>query len=249
MQLSQAKKKWIRSLALKKYRDEQKLFMAEGEKVLADLLRGGAVPQCVVLQEGRSPAVSLPPQTEVYTCSARDMEALSTLSTPPGILAVFPQWAFDADLLSNPNPRWLVADGIKDPGNLGTLIRTAHWFGVQALVALNGCAELYNPKTIQSTMGSLGKVPVFYLDADSFFTAHAGRVSFYGADLEGEPLPTFGRETSFALVIGSESHGLSAVSAANLSRKIFIPAFDAQNRPESLNAAVSAGIILSRLAG
>ena len=248
MQLSQAKKKWIRSLALKKHRDEQKRFVAEGEKVLADLLRGGAVPQCIVVQEGRGHSLQLPPHTEVYTCTARDMEALSGLSTAPGILGVFAQWPFDTALLDAPHPRWLVADGIKDPGNLGTLIRTAHWFGVQALVALNGCAELYNPKTVQSTMGSLGKVPVFYLPADAFYAAHAGRVTFYGADLEGEPLAAFGKETSFALVIGSESHGLSAVSAANLSRKIFIPASDNQNRPESLNAAVSAGIILSRLA-
>lgn len=249
MQLSQAKKKWIRSLALKKYRDEQKMFMAEGEKVVADLLRGGAVPQCVVVQEDRDSRLTFPPRTEVFTCSARDMEALSTLSTPPGVLAVFPQFTVDSALLTQPHPRWLVADGIKDPGNLGTLIRTAHWFGVQALIALNGCAELYNPKTIQSTMGSLGKVPVFYLEAETFYTTYAGKVPFFGADLEGNLLETFGKQESFALVIGSESHGLSAVSANHLSQKIFIPAFDAGNRPESLNAAVSAGIILSRLAG
>lgn len=249
MELSQAKKKWIRSLSLKKYRDEQKLFMAEGEKVLADLLRGGAVPQCVVVQEGRNHNLPLPPRTEVFTCTARDMEALSALATPPGILAVFAQWVFDASALALPNPRWLLADGIKDPGNLGTLIRTAHWFGVQAVIALNGCAELYNPKTIQSTMGSLGRVPVFYVDAAGFYAEHAGRVTFYGADLEGDALHTFTPQKSFALVIGSESHGLSAVSAAQVGRKVFIPAFDEGNRPESLNAAVSAGIILSKLGG
>lgn len=248
MQLSQAKKKWIRALGQKKFRDEQKLFVAEGEKVIADLLRGGAVPRFVLWEENRKPAFALPPQTETAVCDDRDMRALSSLAKAPGVLAVFPQWTFDPAGLHRPNPRWLVADGIKDPGNLGTLIRTAHWFGVHALVAVNGCAELYNPKTIQSTMGSLGRLPVYYPDASAFFDEFADKVLFFGADLDGEPLQDFGAEPSFALVIGSESHGLSAVAAARLSRKVFIPAFDTRNRPESLNAAVSAGIILSRIA-
>jgi len=249
MQLSQAKKKWIRSLAQKKVRDELRLFTAEGEKVIADIMRGGAPPLYVVEQAGRTHKLSFPSQAEIYTCDAKDMEALSAMVTPPGLLAVFAQWDFDPSALQKKDARWLLADGIKDPGNMGTLIRTAHWFGVDAVIALNGCAELYNPKTIQSTMGSLGKLPVFYRDAVLFFDEFSGRVPFFGADLEGEALHTFGPQKSFGLVIGSESHGLSEVAAAHVSQKIFIPAFDPRNAPESLNAAVSAGIILSRVAG
>ena len=247
MQLSQAKKKRIRSLALKKYRDEQELFIAEGEKVIADLLRGGAKPEFIVTEEGRDFSLNLPANTEIYQCSRADMQAISTLSAAPGILAVFPQWKFETQLLHNQIPRWLLADGIKDPGNLGTLIRTAHWFGVNAVIAVNGCAELYNPKTVQSTMGSLGQVPVFYPEALAFFDEFGAKVPFYGADLEGEPLQSFESARSFALIIGSESHGLSPVSAAHLSKKIFIPPHNGQNRPESLNAAVSAGIILAKI--
>lgn len=249
MQLSQAKKKWIRSLAQKKVRDELRLFTAEGEKVIADIMRGGAPPLYVVGQTGRTHKLTFPRETEIYTCDAKDMEALSAMVTPPGLLAVFAQWDFDVSVLGGDQPRWLLADGIKDPGNMGTLIRTAHWFGVHAVIALNGCAELYNPKTIQSTMGSLGKLPVFYRDAEAFFKEFTGRVPFFGADLEGRELQTFGPQPAFGLIIGSESHGLSEVAAAHVSQKIFIPAADPRNAPESLNAAVSAGIILSRLAG
>jgi RNA methyltransferase, TrmH family len=97
-------------------------------------------------------------------------------------------------------------------------------------------------------MGSLGKVPIFYLSAEDFFKGYSGKVTFYGADLEGELLAKTNPENSFALIIGSESHGLSEIATKHVSKKIFIPEFDSSNRPESLNAAVSAGIILSRLA-
>ena len=248
MQLSQAKKKWIRSLAQKKNRDEEKLFIAEGEKVIADIIRGGNKPRLVVHKSGSHTTLDLF-HVETYECDAKDMEAISTMVTPPGVLAVFRQWEFDENVLEQASPRWLIADGIKDPGNMGTLIRTAHWFGINAVIGINLCAELYNPKTIQSTMGSLGKVPVFYLDAALFYEKYGSKTTFFGADLQGKPVGSYTSQESFALVIGSESHGLSEVSTAHLSAKIFIPEFDPGNRPESLNAAVSAGIILSHIAG
>lgn len=247
MQLSQAKKKYVRSLALKKNRDTEQVFIAEGEKVIHDLLAGGNVPHFVVVSKGLP--ISFPVSVPVFECDTKDMEQLSAMSQPPGILAVFSQWKFDESVLMNQPVRWLITDGIKDPGNMGTMIRTAHWFGVNALIAINSCAELYNPKTIQSTMGSLGKLPVFYFTADYFFEKYGTGAVFYGADLEGEKLATFAPQESFALVIGSESHGLSAIASAHIKRKIFIPEYNPKNRPESLNAAVSAGIILSRIAG
>lgn len=248
MQLSQAKKKFIRALALKKNREQEKLFMAEGEKVIADLMQGGHLPEFIVLQTGITSQI-LNNEVPFYECEAADMKSISAMATPPGILAVFRQWDFDISILDLPKPRWLVADGIKDPGNMGTLIRTAHWFGINAVIAINGCAELYNPKTIQSTMGSLGKLPVFYPEAGVFFETYGNKVQFFGADLQGNLLNSIGKQESFALVIGSESHGLSAVSTSHVSHKIYIPEFDPSNRPESLNAAVSAGIILSHIAG
>lgn len=249
MELSQAKKKFIRALKQKKNREEEKMFIAEGEKVIADIINGGYMPEYIVCLPDVALSFNAVGKIPVFDCNSKDMATLSSMVTPPGVLAVFRQWNFDINILDQKPPRWLIADGIKDPGNMGTLIRTAHWFGVNAVIALNACAELYNPKTIQSTMGSAGKVPVFYPSAEFFFEKYKDKVKFFGADLEGKPLSTVNAEESFALIIGSESHGLSAVSAAHVSQKIFIPEFDPSNRPESLNAAVSAGIILSRIAG
>lgn len=247
-QLSQAKKKWIKSLALKKNRDEQHLFIAEGEKLISDLIRGGAKLK-VLVSHSAKPALLDSGPAESYVCDSADMDSISLLSTSPGMLGVFHYFQTDKSVLEKTNPRWLVADGIKDPGNMGTLIRTAHWFGLHAIIAINSCAELYNPKTVQSTMGSLGRIPVLYVDSADFYAQVSGKgIPFIGADLKGDLLGEFTSMNSFALIIGSESHGLSPASEKILSRRIFIPSADAQNRPESLNAAVSAGIILARIA-
>ena len=248
MQLSQSIKKFIHALGQKKYRDEQKLFVAEGEKVIADIMESGAIPKYVVYESSRNRTLHFPSATKQYECDAKEMQFISTMSTAPGVLAVFPQWGIDASVWEAAHPRWLIADGIKDPGNMGTLIRTAHWFGVQAVICINSCVELYNPKTVQSTMGSLGKIPVIHVDAEEFFNRFSGKTIFYGADLEGEKLNKFEPQKTFALIIGSESHGLSEMASKHISQKIFIPEYDEKNRPESLNAAVSAGIILSRIA-
>jgi TrmH family RNA methyltransferase len=248
MQLSQSIKKFIHALGQKKYRDEQKLFIAEGEKVIADIIGSGAIPKYVVYESSRNRTLHFPSATKQYECDAKEMQFISSMSTAPGVLAVFPQWGTDASVWEVENPRWLIADGIKDPGNMGTLIRTAHWFGAHAVVCINSCVELYNPKTVQSTMGSLGKIPVIHVVAEEFFSKFSGKTIFFGADLEGERLNSIEPQKTFALIIGSESHGLSEIAAKHVAKKIFIPEYDALNRPESLNAAVSAGIILSRIA-
>jgi RNA methyltransferase, TrmH family len=137
MQLSQSIKKFIRALGQKKYRDEQKLFIAEGEKVIADIMRGGAIPRYVVYENSRDKTLKFSVATKQYECDAKEMQAISSMSTAPGVLAIFPQWGFDENILDQESPRWLITDGIKDPGNMGTLIRTAHWFGINAVIAIN----------------------------------------------------------------------------------------------------------------
>ncbi|MCG9911692.1 MAG: RNA methyltransferase [Flavobacteriales bacterium] len=244
MQLSHAKKKWIKSLQLKKFRDEHGVFVAEGEKVIHDILASGGVPEMMVKVKDKPIELSHYPLS-FFTCNDADMASISSLTTPPGVLAVFKKWSVAENILEKLPPRWLITDGIKDPGNMGTLIRTAHWFGVNAIIALNSSVDEYNPKTVQSTMGSLGRVPVFHEDADSFYARFAGKVSFLGADLDGKSLYETKPRAEFALIIGSESHGLSEISKKYLTEKIFIPSHHPENRPESLNAAVSAGIILS----
>ncbi len=134
-------------------------------------------------------------------------------------------------------------------GNLGTLIRTAHWFGVQALVALNGCAELYNPKTIQSTMGSAGQGTRILFGCRFFFAAHAGRVPFYGADLEGELLPTFGRKLRLPWSSAANRTGCRPYRRRICRAKSSFPRLMPKTVPSRSMRPFLAGIILSRLAG
>jgi TrmH family RNA methyltransferase len=245
--LSKAASKLIRKLSLKKNREETGLFVAEGEKVISDLLSGGLKAKLLVTSDpGLFEKTNLS-ETRFF-CSAEEMKTLSSLSAPPGLLAVFHQPdETPAEVLESGN-RFLVADGIKDPGNLGTLIRTAHWFGLDAVIAWNGCADLFNPKTVQSTMGSLGRIPVIYPAGENWLKAfQKSQIHLFGADLKGTALNGIQPAIRFALVIGSESHGISNNLKEKIDRFIFIPPVHENNHPESLNAAVSAGIILARL--
>lgn len=245
--LSKAASKLIRKLSLKKNREETGLFIAEGEKVVYDLLHGGLKAKLVVATDPALLEKKQLPENRCF-CSADEMKSLSSLSSPPGLLAVFYQPDKSPDSVLESGNRFLVADGIKDPGNLGTLIRTAHWFGLDGVIALNGCADLYNPKTVQSTMGSLGRIPVIYPTGDEWMNMlEKGSIPLLGADLKGTPLNTIQPEKRFALVIGSESHGISRELKDRIDSTIFIPPLNEPNHPESLNAAVSAGIILARL--
>ncbi len=245
--LSKAASKLIRKLSLKKNREETGLFIAEGEKVVYDLLHGGLKAKLVVATDPALLEKNQLPENRCF-CSAEEMKSLSSLSAPPGLLAVFHQPDEPSESVIETGNRFLVADGIKDPGNLGTLIRTAHWFGLNAVIALNGCADLYNPKTVQSTMGSLGRIPVITPKGDEWLNMlEKGRIPLLGADLKGTPLNTIQHENRFALVIGSESHGISQKLKDRINSRIFIPPVSENNHPESLNAAVSAGIILARL--
>ena len=246
--LSKAASKLIRKLASKKHREESGLFIAEGEKVVNDLSAGGLKIKFLVVST-ETDLTKYPTSVPLFSCDEAEMNALSSLSTPPGILGVFHQPGSDADSVLRQSSKLLIADGIKDPGNLGTLIRTAHWFGLDAVVALNGCADLFNPKTVQSTMGSLGRIPVIYPETQKFLSAVSGRIPLIGADLKGKSLADVNPLDTFAVVIGSESHGISIEIKRAADQFIFIPPKNPKNHPESLNAAVSAGIILSRLAG
>jgi TrmH family RNA methyltransferase len=245
--LSKAASKLIRKLSLKKNREETGLFVAEGEKVVYDLLSGGLKVKLLVTSDPDLFEKSKLPEKPFF-CSAEEMRSLSSLSAPPGLLAVFHQPDETLGDVPESGNRFLIADGIKDPGNLGTLIRTAHWFGLDGVIALNGCADLYNPKTVQSTMGSLGRIPVIYPTGEDWLKAlEKDKIPLLGADLKGTPINTIEPGNKFALVIGSESHGISQSLRDRIDHFVFVPPASESNRPESLNAAVSAGIILARL--
>ena len=244
--LSKAHTKYIQSLHHKKFRDAEKVFIAEGSKVVIDLLKS-AVFNCVEilgLQESLQ-------QNEIiirkyYTGPLQVIEGfehdkIAALQTPNQILAIFKYAALPA---FNPkNKITLMLDTIQDPGNMGTIIRIADWFGIEAIICAGNCVDMYNPKVVQSTMGSLGNVKILYTDLLIWLKENKN-IKTYAAALDGENVTVLKGLKEGIIVIGNEAKGISSGVMDMCSAKITIPKIGAA---ESLNAAVATGIILSHL--
>ena len=236
--LSANKIKYIRSLHQKKYRDEHNLFIAEGEKIVEEALRSGYNVKEVFYEK---------------EIGKEAMSRISNLSSPSPVLAVIEKPNFTPDsILQNLDsqgrkPLYLALDGVKDPGNLGTIIRVADWFGVDAIFASPGSVEVYNPKVVQATMGAIFRKQVIYTDlaqvCEKFLAAG---LPVYGTFLDGKNLyENLPQEHKCGLVVmGSESFGISAQLESLISNKLLIPPYpaDAQTS-ESLNVAIATAII------
>ena len=239
--LSASKIKFIRSLAQKKFRDEHGLFIAEGEKIVAEALASGYKVQEVYYEK---------------EIGRETMERISCLASPSPVLAVIEKPNFTPDSilhdiadvnLSGRKPLFLALDGVKDPGNLGTIIRVADWFGIDAIFASRGSVEVYNPKVVQATMGAIFRKQVIYTDlvpvCKKFLNAG---LPVYGTFLDGrnlyENLPQ--EEKCGLVVMGSESFGISAELETHINKKLLIPPYPADsNTSESLNVAIATAII------
>ena len=234
MSISKNELRQVRALAQKKFRDETGLFVVEGEKMVAEALESGF---------------------EVVSVYRRDdigeeaMARLSSLSSPSPALAVVRQPApvpFKAS-----KGLFLALDGIRDPGNLGTILRIADWFGIDGVIASPDTVELYNPKVVQATMGAIFRVPFHRQDIPAFcrsVLASGGHV--YGTFLDGKNLYQrdldCGTEAPSVIVIGNESHGISPATAACVSDRLFIPPYPSDDPgSESLNAAIATAITVA----
>lgn len=244
--LSKSQIKYIQSLHQKKFRAEFGAYLAEGPKIVAEVL---ATIPLQVQYVAASPAwltahadiLKEIPEEKVAEVSPSELERLSTLATPNEVLVVLSQqerlpWTL-------PEGAWCLAlDNVRDPGNLGTIIRIADWFGVGYVVCSEACAEWYNPKVIQSTMGSFLRVRPLYTDLVAWLTQAARPV--YAATLEGEPVTRLGDLPPGVILVGNESKGIAQEIRALATREVTIPRAGAA---ESLNAAIATGIILSHL--
>lgn len=235
--------KQIATLRQQKYRNEHGLFVVEGRKMVEELLRSDF--ETVGLFATQAFLDGHPSFSAAETASETQMEQMSGQDTPPGILAVvrMPQRT-----CIEPSSRFILAlDGIANPGNMGTLIRTAEWFGIRDVVCSADCVELWNPKTVQATMGSLFRVNIWKTDLAAFLhkASHEGK-AVYGALLEGEDLFQMREKPDGVIVVGSESHGIRAEVLPYVTRPITIPRVDG-SLTESLNAAVAGGIIIAEM--
>lgn len=237
--LSKNEVKYIQSLYQKKTRNQEGLFVAEGVKILEELASSDYHIRKVYATDRWLQPENLP--AEVARVSEDELNKISNLQTASQVLAIVEQKYLSSKPVFQ-NTFTLMLDNIHDPGNLGTIIRIADWFGVQQVVASNETVELYNPKVIQSTMGSFVRVNVWYSNlAEVISTAS---VSVYGALLYGENVFDLGKIQEGIVLIGNESKGISEAIKQFITHPITIPK---KGGAESLNAAVATGIILSHI--
>jgi RNA methyltransferase, TrmH family len=247
--LSKTHTKYIQSLQHKKSRDEAGLFIAEGPKLVPDLLAGGKFICTELLASkewmGHNGKLrSTHPGISFNEVEDFELQKISALTTAHAVLGVFKKSVPDHDINIS-NKITLALDTIQDPGNLGTIIRIADWFGVENIICSQGCADMYNPKVVQSTMGSLGRVNIIYVNLAQWLGENSS-VKIYAASLDGKPLTSLGKLKEGIIIIGNEAHGISDEAMDLVNEKITIPK---KGEAESLNAAVAAGIIVSHVTG
>ncbi len=245
--LSKTHTKYIQSLQHKKLRDEYGVFLAEGPKVVMDLLnsRKFICKEIFALTTWiEEHSKQLLGQRDLVITAVADFELqkISSLSTANTVLAVFEKRKQNLEI-NFAGKITLALDTIQDPGNLGTIIRIADWFGVEHIICSIGCADMYNAKVVQSTMGSLGRVNIVYTDLVLWLQKNK-KIKIYSASLEGEDVKKTGKLKEGILIIGNEANGVSDEVMKLVNEKITIPKI---GEAESLNAAVAAGIILSHL--
>lgn len=242
--LGRSKIKYIQSLGQKKFRELEGTFIAEGPKVVEDLMESGTaiIKQLYAVKEWIKENKKLLVNTTVVEITDAELERISQLTTPNKVFAIVQQFEEDSAPVIK-NKITLALDGIQDPGNMGTLIRIADWFGIKQIICSKESADIYNPKVVQATMGSIARVKILYTDLE-LWLADQEDVGIYAATLEGKSITAMKKITEGIIVIGNESKGINAAILKLATIRITIPK---KGKAESLNAAVAAGIILSHL--
>lgn len=248
MNISKNQIKYIRSLSQQKFRKEHRTYIVEGIKNAAEWLYAEADIEYLAatedwLKENLNLYSYLRPE-QVLIATEADFEKISGFKTPNQVLLTvrMPQVQPQADF----RDQWtLVLDKVQDPGNMGTIIRTADWFGIRQIVCSPDCVEIYNPKVIQSTMGSVLRMQFTHTNLTPFLEAQAG-IPSYAAILEGSPISALTKIPKGFIIMGNESKGISPEVQALASQGITIPRI---GQAESLNVAVATGIICHALIG
>jgi len=238
--ISKAKAKLIKSLQVKKYRKQEQSFLVEGKKGVEELLRSDFEIKTICGTKSFLDSHELT-GIEVIETTQPELEAIGSVESNDSVLAI-------ARIKENSRPSigpgeyGIVLDDIRDPGNLGTIIRTADWYGIRHIIASEETADFYNPKVIRSTMGSFCRVNVFYTPLADFLKG--SDMAVYGAFLGGGDVHQLKFAPGGLIVVGNESNGISNDVARFVTQKITIPKY---GQAESLNASIATGIILDNL--
>jgi TrmH family RNA methyltransferase len=233
--ISLQKIKWIKSLHLKKNRDKEKLVVVEGLKLVSEL--------CVQFPElihsiytSTEMDASLLNRVDCYACTKNEMERISQFNSASAMIGLFHE---PVEKKFNPNERILVLEGIQDPGNLGTIIRTADWFGIKQILCSEDTVNCFNSKVIQSSMGSAFRIPVFYENLFDFLPKLNSTI--HGALLNGKNMSDVDPNEIKILVMGNEGKGISTKLQKHINQAVTIPGY---GQAESLNVSIATGIFL-----
>lgn len=239
--LSINKLKWIRNLHSKKFRDSEGYFIAEGEKILAEILEfAPASIYFIVCTQESLEKIKQHDAFDIFIASPNDFERISLLKSPQGILVVMKSTLSEANKLDS-TKSILVLDNIQDPGNLGTILRTADWFGINQIYCSLNTVDCLNPRVVQASMGSLFRLTINFGDLTEFLSKQT--LPIYGALLEGESCYKSKIKKNAILIIGNEGNGISKEIITKIQHPITIPR---TGNGESLNVAVACGVLLSQ---
>jgi len=236
--------KLIKSLKQKKYRNNHHMFVVEGEKMVEEMLSSKMKFNNLYATEdwGFPSNMNF---DDFKLISNKELNQISSLTTPNKVIAILNQFDNKLDISNLENKISIILDSVKDPGNLGTIIRIADWFGIQDVVCSADCVDLYNPKVVQATMGSIFRVKVFYTELTEFLKKlkNETNLTIYGTLLNGENIYSKTLNKNAVIVFGNESEGISDKIIPFIDEKLLIPGFSEGGKIDSLNVAISTAIV------
>lgn len=252
--LSKSQIRFVSSLQNKKFRMQHQAFIVEGWKSIEEFLHSSyQVKQIYFTAAMDAKMGKIPENIKLYEVSEDDLRKISALKTPQGVVAVLnlPEQNAERHFKSPESFRnkfTLVLDGVQDPGNLGTILRTADWFGIDQILCSPDCADVYNPKTVQASMGSLSRLPVYYTPLLEILDQLGKTVSvpIYGAVLDGQPIGDINFGKDGIIILGNEGQGIRPEIQNQIQVPVTIPR---KGGGESLNVAISAALFCARVSG
>ncbi len=241
--LSKNKIKLLRSLSVKKLRYEHSLFIAEGHKTVNELLRAFECDFIAATEQWHRPDI-LPDNIDFQIITANELKQISLLENPQDVFAVFKMKEQSVSDIDFNGKLTIALDGVQDAGNLGTIIRIADWFGIENVVCSSGTVDVYNPKSVQATMGSLANVNVVYTDLPAFLKGLDKDIHVYATALDGNNIYTAQLSGNAVIVMGNEGNGISPDVRAVCGESLLIPKYlEDRFSAESLNVGVATALV------
>jgi RNA methyltransferase, TrmH family len=245
--LSKSQIKYINSLKLKKFREIHRQFIAEGTKIVNELIASSLMIDTIFSTNPHiAKKLSSAEKFKFFVISEGELQKISNLDAPNEALAIVNIPEKPLNIKSFKDELVLMLDSINDPGNLGTIIRIADWFGINNIICSNNCVDAYNSKVVQATMGSIARVNIFYNELETVLSSVDSNINIYGALLNAESIYKKQLSDMGIIIIGNESRGISAKISGYINQPISIPSFPdnpMSPKAESLNVSVATGII------